>query len=340
MHGTDHLSLRNADQDAVFVDFMNVNATPAIRPVRESEIPRPFWSVMIPTYDPLPRYLEQTLRCVLDQDPGAADMQIEVVDDCSQTFDVAEMVEKFAGSRVRSYRTTKNLGLAGCWNTCIERSVGKWTHILHQDDMVMPGFFDRLRSEAEKHPEVSLLATRSFFVDEDDVIFGVTERLRDLENAGYKVDDFFYATPIQCPGVVVKRSFYETRGGFRPDLTFTLDCEMWTRVIGSSGGVVTADVLARYRMSDVNTTTRLMRRADALRDLERLNKIFAERYPDFDRRRADERIGALALQQAAHFSSIGDTPAARANLDYWKRKTTTLRRLRRSAREFAKLIVR
>ena len=43
---------------------------------------RPFWSVMIPTYN-CGDYLRRTLESVLCQDPGPDKMQIDVVDGCS-----------------------------------------------------------------------------------------------------------------------------------------------------------------------------------------------------------------------------------------------------------------
>ena len=45
-------------------------------------MPRPLWSVMIPTFH-CARFLRQTLESVLSQDPGPDVMQIEIVDDCS-----------------------------------------------------------------------------------------------------------------------------------------------------------------------------------------------------------------------------------------------------------------
>jgi hypothetical protein len=48
---------------------------------------RPFWSVMIPIYNCREDYLSETLGSVLRQDPGAADMQIEVLDNCSTLGD-------------------------------------------------------------------------------------------------------------------------------------------------------------------------------------------------------------------------------------------------------------
>lgn len=101
--------------------------------------------MMIPAYNPSADYLEQVLKSILQQDPGAERMQIEVVDDCSPSVDVKKMVESIAGERVAFSQTPKNSGLAGCWNTCIERARGEWVHILHQDDIVQPGFYAALR---------------------------------------------------------------------------------------------------------------------------------------------------------------------------------------------------
>src|SRR5207249_10146394 len=98
---------------------------PAIR-VSPVDGSRPFWSVMIPTYNPRADYLEETLHSVLQQNPGPKQMQIEVVDDCSPGMDVVALVKAIVGERVQFSRTAKNLGLAGCWNTCIDRSRGEW----------------------------------------------------------------------------------------------------------------------------------------------------------------------------------------------------------------------
>jgi glycosyltransferase involved in cell wall biosynthesis len=294
---------------------------------------------MIPAYRPNQEYLRQTLESVLRQEPGPDKMQIEVVDDCSPGVDVAAMVRAIAGARVSVSATPKNVGLAGCWNACIEHSRGLWVHILHHDDYVLPGFYEKLAKAGQLHPEVSLLATRSFFVDPDGVILGVTVRLPNLENGGRAVDDFFYSTPIQCPGVVVKRSYYEANGGFRSDLAFTLDCEMWARVIGAAGGIVTPEVLSCYRQSDMNETGRLNRTAEGLRDFDRLNHLFAARHEGFDSNKARQRVCYMAINQAERFSATGDSEAAKANLNYWRENAPASLRLRRFAVKMARSIL-
>ena len=84
-----------------------------ISPLSKDWQDRPFWSVMIPTYNPSEKYLEETLRCVLSQDPGVEQMQIEIVDDCSPKVDVAALVRQIAGDRVGVYRSPINQGWLG-----------------------------------------------------------------------------------------------------------------------------------------------------------------------------------------------------------------------------------
>jgi len=138
-----------------------MSAIPKINPFG-ALLNRPFWSVMIPTYQPVVTYLRQALESVLQQAPGPEQMKIEVVDDCSPGVDVAAIVKSIAGKRVEFSRTPRNLGLVGCFNTCIEQARGQWVHILNQDDYILPDYYKHLAHMAELHPEVSLLATRSF----------------------------------------------------------------------------------------------------------------------------------------------------------------------------------
>src|SRR5918993_4921174 len=94
--------------------------------------PRPLWSVMIPTYNCY-AYLHQTLTSVLAQDPGADQMQIEVVDDCSTDGDVEQLVQDIGKGRISFYRQPQNSGSLRNFESSINRSQGELVHILNGD---------------------------------------------------------------------------------------------------------------------------------------------------------------------------------------------------------------
>jgi len=289
---------------------------PRIGPVPDG-VPRPLWSVMIPAYN-CAKYLQQTLESVLVQAPAPEQMQIEVVDDCSTKDDPEEVVRNVGQGRVVFHRKPRNEGAIANFNTCIHRSRGQLLHILHGDDYVLPGFYAHLGELAVRHSQCALYATRAFLVDEQGVILGVTARLRELEGGSQVTDSFFYGTRIQTPGVVVRREFYEGHGGFHPALVHTADCEMWARATALAGGLVSPEVLACYRFFAANDSSRLMRTADNLRDIVRLNDLFAERYPSFDRHKALYRVCDLALEQIERFSRSQDWEAVQANRKFWR----------------------
>jgi hypothetical protein len=146
------------------------------------------------------------------------------------------------------------------------------------------------------------------------VIGDASQRFFSLENGGNAVDDFFFEKEIPCPGVTVRRECYEKYGGFRPDLIFTLDCEMWTRVIANAGGVVTSDVLAFHRYHHESETMRLWRTGEVLDDIARRNL----RYPSFDAKFAMRKLLKEARAGEIWLSELGNEEGAHACRDFWK----------------------
>ena len=115
---------------------------PVIQPV-ETDEPRPLFSVMIPAYNCV-HYLGHTIQSVLSQALPEAEMQIEVIDDASTDGDVAALVAQIGKGRVGYYRQPENSGSLRNFETCINRAKGHYVHILHGDDFVIDGFFERM----------------------------------------------------------------------------------------------------------------------------------------------------------------------------------------------------
>lgn len=265
---------------AILGDFDPTVPPPKIDPVPEG-VRRPTWSVMIPTYN-CAKYLTKTLESVLEQDPGPEHMQIEVVDDCSTLDDPEKVVREIGKGRVAFHRNTKNSGYCTLnFNICIQHSVGHLVHILHGDDYVLPGFYQKISELANSNLDCAFLAVRSFFVDEQNIIFGLTDRVYELEQKGRNYSRFMNAATLQFAGVVFQRNFFEMHGGFMPSLLHCADWEIWVRGIANCGAVVAPEVLGSYRMFEGNDTSKLISTGENLRDMARLILIFKHFLPEY-----------------------------------------------------------
>jgi len=222
---------------------------PSILPVVANEAGRPLWSVMIPAYNCI-AFLSETLQSVLMQDQGTEQMQIEVVDDCSTDGDVGALVEAIGKGRIRYFKQELNRGSLRNFETCINRSRGRWVHLLHGDDRVEAGFYQEIESLFSANQEAGAAFTNFAFID------GKSNKL-DIYNPILAkkpgiIDNFLYKIAgrqlIQPPAIVVKRIVYETVGSFYA-VHYGEDWEMWTRIASRFPVAYSPKCLALYRVA-------------------------------------------------------------------------------------------
>ena len=297
---------------------MRLPLPPVILPAPKTEQARPFWSVMIPTYNPQADYLAEAIRGVLQQDPGPEQMQIQVVDDCSPNVDVEAIVKSIAKERVVFSKTPKNLGLAGCWNACIERANGEWVHILHQDDIVLPGFYAALRKGADDS-QVGAMFSRHATVNPSGHWISLSHL--HFESAGVLAgwrEKIFLSQQIQCASIVVKRSVYENLGGFSPEFCFVLDWEMWRRISDRYLVWFEPSILACYRLHPSSATSKLRLEGGDIRDIRKLIEASASNPSGNDHSRATEEsrqyYALLAVENSRELLVKGYPQAARKQI--------------------------
>jgi glycosyltransferase involved in cell wall biosynthesis len=207
----------------------------------------PTWSVMIPAYNSI-RFIEDTIRSVLIQDPGESLMQIEVIDDCSTDGNVEEVVNTIGKGRVKYHRHPSNIGSLRNFESCINRSRGTFVHILHADDKVELGFYDEIFSLFQDHPTSGAAFTNYSYMDAGGQRLTTETKLQETRGI---VDDLLYKLAaqqvIQPPAIVVKRSVYEDIGGFYA-VHFGEDWEMWTRISSKYPVAYSPSKLASYRV--------------------------------------------------------------------------------------------
>ncbi len=273
---------------------------------------------MIPVCNRL-TYLEQALRSVLDQAPGTGEMQIEVIDNSTREAGVEDFVRRVAESRVSYFRQPVHRTMSENWNTCLERSQGTLVHLLHDDDFVAPGFYREIDTLSNRFPDVALLVSRSFVVDEKGVVTQVTPRLTWLEESSRDATPNYGVNLIQCPGVVMRRDFYELSGGFRTDIAFALDYEMWMRAIIRAGAAALSQPMAYYREHGAADTSERALKGLNVWESWKVGLLIASYSPSLDVEVYRRWCEWNSCYQSSKFETAGNHTAAAANFRvFWK----------------------
>jgi glycosyltransferase involved in cell wall biosynthesis len=296
---------------------------------------RPIVSVVIPVYEP-DDFLIDTLKSVLASGMGRDDMQIAIVDDASPTRDVARLIAQVgAVNRFELHRADRNRGLAGNWNRCLELARGRIVHVLHQDDIVAPDYYRRMLPAFARNPAIGMAFCRHAFVDERNRTQRVSHRERlfagTLRNWLPKIAEW---QRIQCPAALVRRDVYEQIGGYRPDLYYALDWEMWVRIAAQFPVWYEPRVLARYRRHASSETNRLrsMSRLDA--DVLKAIETFADSLPTAQRSElASRAYAAFAFRALRQLRDSG----GRGHLERLKPVRIAVERVTHSRRSIRQL---
>jgi GT2 family glycosyltransferase len=275
------------------IDVPDKKSYPKIGRVSK-KAPRPFWSVMIPTYDRC-EYLKDTLKSVLSQDPGPQRMQIEVLDNCSPNKGAQKVVKEVGGGRVGFFRQKENVGMANNWTSCVRRATGQWVHILHDDDMARPGFYKAFEQVIERDPKMVMAFCRSAVIDEKGKGKKTAYRPPATAKGSHALKDWsgqiIKWNYLAAPSAVVKRSAYERAGGFDPDLKYTADWDMWIRLsfLGPVGYIGDKPLLS-YRVHSGSDTNKLNKSGENLLDIMRTVETNLKMFPEGERGRLRSEI--------------------------------------------------
>lgn len=296
------------------------SSPPPVRPVPLKTI-RPKWSVMIPVYN-CSKFLPETLRGVLQQ--ADENFQIEVVDDCSTDADVEQLVKAVGAGRIQYFRQPHNVGSLRNFNTCVNRSRGYYIHLLHGDDIVRAGFYNRFESLFATHPNLGAAYCRFSYVNSE----GKFLLNHELEQAAEGViDNFMYRLAerqrIQYAAMVVKREVYEAVGGFY-GVEYGEDWEMWMRIAASYPIGYIPGIYADYRKHMSSISGRSFLTGKNMRDLEWVMKQ-VQKYLPADKRKeisacSKRFYGAYALRTAAEiWKSMKHSKGVKAQIkEAWK----------------------
>jgi glycosyltransferase involved in cell wall biosynthesis len=240
--------------------------SPPVIPPYEGTAPGPLWSVMIPVYNCYDT-LKETIASILIQDPGEDQMQIEVVDDGSTDGNVNELVQQLGRGRIGYFRKEINQGSLANFETCINRAKGKLIHLLHGDDKVRSGYYEKISSLFEKYPSIGAAFCRYTTInDKSKVLWDHGKEMNEdgiLDNWLYKIGS---RQRLQYCTITVKREVYEKLGGFY-GVTYGEDWEMWVRIAAHYEVAYTPEILAEYRVHKNSISHRSYMNAEHIQEM-------------------------------------------------------------------------
>ncbi len=210
-------------------------------------------SVIIPCYNQ-GKFLADAIQSVLEQD--YPDKEIIVVNDGS-VDNTREVALSFKDMII--YIEQDNKGAASARNAGIRISRGEYVAFLDADDICLPG---RLKTEAkilDQRPEVGLIASDAYLIDEAGNILGLKSS---VSGSPRNSQDFRWETVEYCATtstVMVRKKCFDVAGYF--DESFQRgggeDWLAWVRIAHDFSMVYLREPTIGYRMHALNVTKNL-----------------------------------------------------------------------------------
>ena len=203
----------------------------------------PLVSIITPSFNQA-RYLEDTIRSVLDQD--YPNLEYSVIDGASSDGSV-DIIRKYA-DKLAWWVSEKDSGQAEAINKGLARAKGEIIAWLNSDDYYLPGAISAVVKAFDKNPDVVLVYGNMLAVDER----GQTTNL--LNYSQLTLEDLLCFQIIGQPAVFFRREAFERAGQLDTTYHCFLDHHLWLR-IALQGRILHVDetwAAARYHSQAKN----------------------------------------------------------------------------------------
>jgi glycosyltransferase involved in cell wall biosynthesis len=192
-------------------------------------------------------------------------VKVIVVEDCGPDQGLRDFIVSEFGSRIEYFRNPQNRGLFDNWNACMEHCRTPWFSILHDDDLLLPDFIEKLLEVARAAPGRGLYFGRinRLMPDGKTMPPGKVDwpGWREL-GSGEGLNELMDESILGFPGHLICVAHAQSLGGFRKNSWYTGDWDMWFRLALKYGGVESTAAVAVGRCHDSwdRASTRIVRK--------------------------------------------------------------------------------
>jgi glycosyltransferase involved in cell wall biosynthesis len=249
-------------------------------------------SVCIPAYRG-ENFLAETMHSVLDQ--TYANFELVILDNASPD-ETGEIARSFRDPRVRVVTNEKTIPAPDNWRRAVELCSAPLVKLVCADDLLHPRCLELQAAAMEADPGLAMVAGRRHMIDESSRVLAPARGLKGLigVRSGVEVARRVVRSginPIGEPGsVLFRRADYTAVGGWSPLRPFTMDLDLWMRLLRCGDFLGLPDALAAFRIGRQSMT---VNNDDALaRDQKAVIAGLVAR-PELHVRRIDVAIGQL-----------------------------------------------
>ncbi len=210
---------------------------------------RPCFSVIMPTFNSPPAFLEMAIESVLAQ--TYPDWELLAVDDGSTDRTTRHILDRFSARdpRIRPIFLPENGGIARASNAALAQAGGDYVALLDHDDLLAPHALHAFAAAINRDPRADWL-----YSDEDKI----DEKGR--RSAPFFKPDwspaYFLSCMYSCHLGVYRTSLAKSLGGFRPDYDFAQDYDLALRFAAATRHVVhIPDILYHWRTLPQSTAS-------------------------------------------------------------------------------------
>jgi glycosyltransferase involved in cell wall biosynthesis len=176
-------------------------------------------SIITPSFNQA-KYLEQTIRSVLDQNYPS--IEYIVIDGASSDGSL-EKIKKYA-DKYAYWTSEKDSGQAEAINKGFARATGEVVAWLNSDDYYLPDTISAAVKVFEENPDVVLVYANMLAVDEHGKTFNT------LKYKQLTLEDLLCFQIIGQPAVFMRRSALQKTSGLDPSFHYLLDHLLWIQL--------------------------------------------------------------------------------------------------------------
>jgi GT2 family glycosyltransferase len=213
--------------------YISLNERPAVGQKR-SRSAAPRVTIIIPSYNH-ERFVAGAIESAFAQ--TYQDFEIIITDDASTDSSV-DVLSAYArtDSRITLFLNRFNYETHAT-NHCIQHASGEYIAVLSSDDEFYPTKLEKQVDFLDRHPEFAAVFTQARIIDDegrdfpDPSHFYCTIFQQPNRSRHEWLRHFFFKGNCLChPSVLIRRSVYDTLGGYNPLMGALDDLDMWVRV--------------------------------------------------------------------------------------------------------------